>query len=366
MDPVRTGVGEYTYEFLNELFKIDKQNKYYLFYNSLSDVSANIPKWQQDNVEIINFKYPNKLFNFSLQFFKYPKLDKMMPEKIDYFFSPNINFSAFSSKVKQILTIHDLSFEYFEDCFYTKQKLWHKIINPKKLCQNASIILTPSENTKNDIIETYKVKKNKINVIYPGLSSIFLQETKISEESIKLKYNLPENFILFLGTVEPRKNIIGLIKAFEKTGLKNKDYELIVAGSMGSKNTEVKKMMENTANVRYIGYIDSADKPMLYKLAKVFAYPSLYEGFGFPVLEAMAVGTPVLTSNRSSLTEVVGNSGYLVNPTNIYEITEGILKLVEDKELGDYFSNKAIERSKRFRWRNTAENFLQLLNINYE
>ncbi len=361
MDPIRTGVGEYTFEFLDALFKMDKENKYYLFYNSSSDVSKNIPDWKQDNVEIVSFKYPNKLFNFILQFFKLPKVDKMIGKKIDYFFSPNLGFISLSKNVKQILTIHDLSFEYFADCFCLKRKLWHKIISPKKQCRSAKMILTPSKNTKNDIVESYKIDKNKINVLYPGLSSLFLKDNEEEKDLIKQKYNLPDKFIFFLGTIEPRKNVAGLIKAFEKSGLKNQNYELVIAGSDGWKNKEIKEMIENTPNVRYIGYVEAVDKPKIYSLAEIFAYPSLYEGFGFPVLEAMSAGTPVLTSNRSSLTEVVDDCAYLVNPNNITEIAQGLLELAQNKELASYFIEKGRQRAEEFRWQKTAENFLNLL-----
>ncbi|MDP2684552.1 MAG: glycosyltransferase family 1 protein [bacterium] len=362
MGPIRTGVGEYTFEFLNALFKIDKKNNYFLFYNSNKDVSNSIPKWEQDNVEVIKFRYPNKLFNLSIKLFSWPKIDKIMKRKIDYFFSPNINFTALSKDAKQILTIHDLSYEHFKDCFCFKRRLWHRIINPRKQCASADIILTPSANTKQDIVETYKIKENKIHVIYPGLSSVFLEDNKVSPEEIKKKYNLPSKFILFLGTIEPRKNIIGLVKAFEKSFLKSRHYELIIAGSDGWNNDKAKKLIENTENVRYIGYIEEEDKPSIYQLASVFAYPSLYEGFGFPVLEAMVMGTPVLTSNRSSLPEVVGSYAYLVNPNNINDIAEGLVKLATDQELSSYFIEKGRQRVEQFRWKKTAENFLYLLN----
>lgn len=358
MDPVRTGVGEYTYEFLHALFKIDKINKYYLFYNSHLDVSKNIPNWNQENVKIIRYKYPNKLFNFALRFFGWPKLDKLINQKLDYFFSPNISFIALSKDVKHILTVHDLSFEHFANCYCLKRRLWHKIISPKKQCKKADLILTPSHNTKQDIIEKYNISEEKIKVIYPGLSSIFMKHETLNMKQIITKYNLPDKFILFLGTIEPRKNLIGLINAFEKTNLKNKNYELVIAGSDGWRNNKIKQLIENTDNVRYIGYIEAEDKPALYKLASVFAYPSLYEGFGFPVLEAMAIGTPVLTSNRSSLPEVVGSCAQLVNPNNINDIADGLLKLATDQDLNNYFVQNGTRRAGQFRWENTVENFL--------
>ena len=341
MHPVRTGVGEYIYELLDALFKIDKQNQYFLFYNSSGDVLKNLPKWEQENVHYAGFKYPNKLFNLALLIFKQPKLDRLILKKIkqynnvtikqsdnlDYWFSPNINFTAISKKCRQILTIHDLSFEYFPDCFSLKRRLWHKILNPKKAYQRADMILTPSENTKRDVIGEYKISEDKIKVIYPGLSEKFRANSSEPIENLKKKYNLPDKFILFLGTLEPRKNIIGLIEAFNASELRTIGYELVIAGAKGWKFKPIMDLIAKSDKVRYIGYVDMADKQGLYVLAGIFAYPSLYEGFGFPVLEAMFAGAPVITSNRSSLPEVVRDCAYLVNPNNVDDIAQGLLKL---------------------------------------
>ena len=123
MSTNRTGVGEYTYELVNALFEIDKENKYFLFYNSWKDVSEIIPKWKQDNVRLINTKIPNKLLNLSLFLFQRPKIDKIGSSDLDFFFSPNIHFTALSKKTKHILTIHDLSFEHFPECYSWKRRL---------------------------------------------------------------------------------------------------------------------------------------------------------------------------------------------------------------------------------------------------
>ncbi|MEK7680877.1 MAG: glycosyltransferase, partial [Patescibacteria group bacterium] len=206
----RTGVGEYTYELLDAIFEIDKQNQYFLFYNSRSDVSKNIPPWKQENVHYIIARWPNKLFNLSIKFFGFPKIDRLIKTPLDYFFSPNINFTTLSKKTKHILTIHDLSFKFYPEFYSSKQRLWHKITNPKKQCLRADLILTPSENTKRDIVDYYKILPEKIKVIYPGLSSIFAN-AMMDQEKTRQKYNLPNKYILFLCTIEQRNNIIGLI-----------------------------------------------------------------------------------------------------------------------------------------------------------
>lgn len=392
MDPVRAGVGEYTYELLNALFKIDKQNQYFLFYNSAKDVSKYIPKWEQDNVHYIGLKFPNKLFNMLL-LFKLFHLDsliernwKLAPQQVtgsrlnsgktgnlDYWFSPNINFTSISKNCKHILTIHDLSFEYFRDCYCLKRRLWHKILNPKKACQKADIILTPSENTKQDIIDKYKIKLEKVRVIYPGYSQKYqlpitnykgtlIPTLRRDQLPIKQKYNLPEKFILFLGTIEPRKNIIGIIEAFKKFhNLQPTSYKLIIAGAKGWEFEPVMNLINKSDNIQYIGYVEAEDKSELYKMADLFIYPSLYEGFGFPILEAMAAGTPVITSNRSSMPEVSGGAAYLVNPNNVSEIARAMELILKDECIRDSFVEKGKIQAKQFHWNKTAKEFLNLI-----
>ena len=378
MESNRTGVGEYTFELLNALFQIDKENQYFLFYNSNKDVSRNIPVWNNKNVHYKKFNWPNKLFNLCLLVFGWPKIDKLIGNDLDYFFSPNINFTALSRRriklwrgeaknVKHILTIHDLSFEYFPDCFGLKRRLWHKILLPKYACQKADIILTPSESTRQDVMEKYKIDGNKVKVIYPGLSSVFNLfspfdsaqgfDEQSSSKEVKKKYNLPEKFVLFLGTIEPRKNIIGIISAFQK----NSDYKLVIAGAKGWKYKPIMNMIEKCNNVQYIGYVEAKDKPTLYGLADLFVYPSLYEGFGFPVLEAMSVGVPVITSNRSSMPEVADGGAYLVNPNNISEIAEGVKLLLSDKEAAEILRVKGRVRAQDFSWEKAAKEFLNIL-----
>lgn len=374
LESERTGVGEYTFELLDALFKLDRTNQYFLFYNSFRDVSANLPHWKQDNVTMLRFKLPNKLFNLLLLFLHWPKLDKLILKKInqqtgrklklDYWFAPNINFLALSQDVKLILTIHDLSFLYFSDCFGWKRRLWHKLVNPHRLCKKADIVLVPSANTARDVEHTYGIQAEKIKIIYPGLSSIFdtLEVAERDIERVVAKYNLSDKFILFLGTIEPRKNIIGLIEAFKSCRLGEDGYQLIIAGSQGWGFEPIIKLVAQNDRIKYIGYVEAKDKPALYKMAALFAYPSLYEGFGFPVLEAMAMGTPILTSHRSSLPEVAGGCGYLANPNNIYDIARGMRSILKDNpELNIKYGEWGRQYAKKFNWRESTRQFLNNL-----
>ncbi len=391
MNKQRTGVGEYTFELLNALFDGADDNQYFLFYNSYKDVRELIPKWDQDNVHYICTRIPNKLFSL-LVWLKVIKLDQLVLrhlergltagrgeskdpihkegdpsvslrstqddiKSLDYFFAPNINFLSLSRKTKLILTVHDLSFELLPECYTWKQRLWHKVLRPKKLCKRADIVFTPSENTRRDIVREWGIDENKIKVFYPGLSSAIsyqlsaINESRIGE--VKRKYGLPDKYILYLGTIEPRKNILGVIEAYKKSSILDSGYMLIIAGASGWKNEEIFTAIEKTAGVKYIGYVDDKDKTELYKNADLFVFPSLYEGFGLPVLESLACGTPVVTSNRSSLSEVFGDYTTLVDPNNVSEISQAIKQILNS----DLKSPKI--NLEKFNWRGVVRAFLE-------
>lgn len=372
----RTGVGEYTFELLNAILKIDHNNQYFLFYNSYSDVASQIPRWQYDNVHYVSTHYPNKLFNASQIILSQPKLDKYIIQntkyqiqKLDFFFSPNLNFTSLSTTARRLLTIHDLSFEFYPEFYTPKQRLWHQIINPKKQCQRADIILTPSENTKRDVVKHYKINAEKIKVIYPGAN----QESRIkNQESAIKQYGLPKNFILFLGTIEPRKNIIGLIEAFElmsqntKYKILNTSHSLVIAGAPGWNSKEIFARIQLSPcrdKIKYIGYVAPEYKSALYAAADLFVYPSFYEGFGFPVLEAMATGTPVITSNRSSLPEISTNAAYLINPHRSDEIALGMERILNNDQLKNRLFQNGLLQAQKFNWETAARQWLDLLSL---
>jgi len=371
-DKKRTGVGEYTYELLDNIFHLDKTNSYYLFFNFFKKNSDNIPKWQQENVHFLQTKFPNKVLNLLL-LWKWVKLDKILLqkinkannklplEKIDYWFSPNINFVNLSEDTKHILTIHDLSFEFLPKCFSKKMLLWHSLIKPQEQAHHAHLVLTPSQNTKHDLVDIYHLNPNSIRVLYPGISKNFLDflKTEVAVEFLQKKYNLPKKFIFFLGTLEPRKNILGLIEAYRKSNLINKHIHLVIAGRRGWKYNKIISTIDKTRGVNYIGYVDAFDKPALYRLSSLFVYPSLYEGFGFPVLEAMISGVPVITSNRSSLPEIASEKVILVNPHNLFELKNAMVDNFRKKEENHF----VVEDFAKFNWEEMAKDFLEMLSV---
>ncbi len=369
MQPNYSGVAEYTYNLLKNLFESDRDNEYLLFYNAQQDVKANLPRFDYENVQFKSFKYPNKLFNLSLKLFKFPKINDLLGG-VDIFFIPNLNFIALSKKCKRVITIHDLSYEIFTHFFSPKRKWWHKIINPHYLISTCDKIIAVSKNTKNDLINLYKIPDSNIEVIHSGVDHQIYKRLERSDyrfnEIIK-KYQLPEKFIFFLGTLEPRKNVEGLIEAFNQLKKNQPDWKnlnLVIAGDKGWHYQEIFELIEKSPyknQIKYLGYIKKGEKPFLYNLAELFVFPSYYEGFGLPVLEAQACGTPVIAGLNSSFSEIAGDSAFLVNVDNITEINQAILQILNENELKDELIIKGLKNVKRFSWKKTALQTLKIL-----
>ncbi|OGF22634.1 hypothetical protein A2Y83_00360 [Candidatus Falkowbacteria bacterium RBG_13_39_14] len=427
MDQEYSGVNMYAFNLLDALFRVDSINEYILFYNNFSKVKVldrfnfapRIKRGLQRgsdaergycNVSVLGSRIPNKIFNASVTFLGRPKIDKLAAEganrrgffdeigrsvekspacaclrrqagrppaplykrgeskKIDLFFSPNLLFSAFSKDCKKVLTVHDLSFERCPQFYSLKGRLWHKLVRCRKMCESSDMIVAVSENTKYDIMELYGIPEEKIRVVYPGFGNVRGCEGVNWTNRTDKTYHLPQRYILFVGNVEARKNVGGIIEAFrilnEEYGIS--DYDLVIAGKV--RNKEIKKlrnlgMTEEVKNkIKLIGYADEEMKVYLYRNADLFVYPSFYEGFGFPPLEAMSCGVPVVTSDSSSLPEVVGDAGIKVDPHNIRDIARAMAEILRDKDLRDLLVKKGYERIKKFSWEKSARKVLEIFN----
>ena len=367
MDIQYSGIPEYTLNLIKEILKLDKKNEYKLFYNSGKDISDKIPKLASNSAEIIKTNYPNKLFNNVMQrVLGMPKIDQLLG--VDLFFMPNIGFISLSSQCKKIITIHDLSFLRFSEFFSLKRRAWHSIVNVKKMLNQFDKIIAVSNSTKNDLISLCNVKEEKIKVIYHGVGSEYKEIEPSSQRlnEVKKKYALPDNFILYLGTLEPRKNVEGIICAFNELKRKNKNLEnfkLAIAGGRGWKAGNIFKAWNKSKykdDIIFLGYVDSADKVYFYNSAALFVYPSFYEGFGLPPLEAMACGIPVVCGFASSLPEVAGDAAVMVDPYDINSIADAMEQILTDNELKNDLIKKGLAQAKHFSWEKTAIEYLDL------
>jgi len=375
MDAQWSGVSEYTYNIVKGLLKLDTGNHYKLFYNSAHDVSERIPHHLfskvngGENVEIIKTKYPNKLFNFIMQKgLRLPKVDKLLG--VDAFFMPNIGFISLSARCKKILTIHDLSFLRYPEFFNLKRRLWHWAVNVKKMIREFDTIIAVSESTKKDVVELCNIDPEKVKVIYSGISDQFriIHRDQYSQ-AIKIKLKLPDKFILCLSTLEPRKNIKSLIMAYNLFREKNKDLDdikLVIAGPRGWGVKKIKLEHERSKykdDIIFLNYVKNEDKVYVYNLAEIFVFPSFYEGFGFPPLEAAKCGLPVIAGQASSFPEILGDGAMLIDSYNIRSLAEIMAIVLKKRDFYKELVSRGEIKAKGYSWDKTAQSLLDALKL---
>jgi glycosyltransferase involved in cell wall biosynthesis len=314
-----------------------------------------------DKIKIINFN--TKVYTIKEQLF-FP----VKTPNSDMFWSPHYNVPFFDLKVqKRIVTIHDIFHIAFLNTLTLPQKIYAKIMM-KTAIDKSDIIFTVSEFTKSEILKYYSCKNHKIYIIPNAVDfNIFKM---INNESllkkINRKYYLPKNFILFVGNVKPHKNLKNLLLAYLKLG--SSDFQLVIVGKKEGFITgddTISELLRESEfirkNVFFTGYVSDEDLVCIYNLASLFVFPSLYEGFGIPPLEAMACGCPCVVSNAASLPEVCGNAAYYVNPYDINDIANGIEKVLADDKLRYELVRKGFENVKRFSWESSAQKVIEIL-----
>jgi len=361
----KTGIGWYAYNLIKNFKKIDEGNFYILFGSSIRDYRKKIKSLKEEfeceNIKI-NMKFlPGRIHNYLFQIF--------MPVEFLYGSFDIIHtlhpFSPVKFKAKYIATIHDLTPLISNEWFLKEDSLKFRFII-KKTTERADKIIAVSNSTKKDIVRFFNYPEENIEVVHLASDDIYKPlENKEGIEGIKRKYGISKKYILFVGTIEPRKNLLRLLSAFEKLKNKFKEYQLVIVGQIGwitEKFFEkLKNLLENVKkDVILTGYIPREDMVFLYNGCELFIYPSLYEGFGIPVLEAMSCGVPVITSNVSSLPEVGGDACVYVNPYDEEDILYKMEKVLSSEGLKKEMSKKGLERAKLFSWEKTAEKTLKI------
>jgi glycosyltransferase involved in cell wall biosynthesis len=261
-----------------------------------------------------------------------------------------------------VVTILDLSFVLFPERFRPWNRYYLKLFT-RLSARRADRVIAISENTSRDAMRLLGLDERKVQVIYCGVDAAFHPLDTRDIEAYRRAQGLPEQFILFVGTIEPRKNIAGVIDAYGYLSRQwrpsaGKMPDLVIAGARGWYYEEVYRKVEQlglASHVHFTGYAPAEHLPLLYNAAEAFVYPSLYEGFGLPVLEAMACGAAVVTSNTSSLPEVIGDAGLTVDPHDSEQIGDAILQVLTDRELREHMRARAMERAASFTWARTAQ-----------
>jgi len=371
----RTGVGEYTYNLVHALAKVDKVNSYMLypfFYYVIKPdfKEADLPDKDNFTVRDLLPSYPG-LFKRLFRLAGGSLFKEEMLGDVDIVHSTTFCAPRFKDQKKRlIVTIYDLTVITHPEC-HQRLNIMHCKKGIEDAVKYADAIIAISEHTKKDLINIAGAPEELVTVTPlapdPDLKPI---TDKKALNKVRQRYKLPENYILFLGSLEPRKNVATLIKAYAglPEGLKQK-HHLVIAGAKGWLNSPVHDtlkelgLMERTT---FTGYVDRCDLSALYSMARCFVYPSLYEGFGLPVLEAMACGTPVITSNTSSMPEVSGTAARLIDPLDAGQLSATLEETLDSKTIREEMRKKGFIQVKKFSWELCAAETLEVYKKVYE
>lgn len=348
------GVSRYTMNLVRGLLQ-DTELKMTLYGSSLRqrqqlvDIAETLKKEAHAKAETVIQSYPPSLYNFMWNKLHFPKVKSLMPN-IQLFHSWDW-LQPPDRDVPLVSTIHDLTILKYPETAHPKVLDMHKQ-SWKILKERQAMIIAVSRATKRDIVELLDIPENLVKVVHEALPVEVQQISKsITDEKleeIKNKLKLDRPYILFVGTREPRKNLKNLIEAWHPL---EKDVDLIIAGESGWDETENKKYQTMSPHLRFLGRVTDEELSVLYSESALFAYPSLYEGFGLPILEAFYHGTPVVTSNTSSMPEVAGNAAELVDPLSIESIRTGIENILNESEAEQQKRiQKMIIRQQMFTW----------------
>ena len=350
-----TGIGTYTENVLKNLIRIDTINNYHVFWSGNSYESI-----KKENCKIIMTSRKHQRF-FEDHYFPV----NISKEKIDIYHMPQ-NGIGFSEEIscKKITTIHDL-IPYVMPETVGKGYLLKFLKEMPIIIGGSDGIITVSEFSKRDILKFFPIDENKIFVTPLAADKKYIPLDKTHCRCfLKDTYNLTDPFILYLGGFSERKNVASALIAFSKVYKDlDKKYNLVIVGAYKDSSQRLVKLVTELkidSNVVFTGFVPEEHLPIFYNGCDTFIYPSFYEGFGLPPLEAMNCGTPVIASNLTSIPEVVGDGGILINPYNILEISNAIGNLLGNEQLREELRYKALKRASEFSWQHTAENTLKV------
>jgi glycosyltransferase involved in cell wall biosynthesis len=299
------------------------------------------------------------LANIVWHAFVYPKI--LQRAEVDVIHVPDFRRFIISTSIPSIVTIHDMARYVLPNKYDPVRMFYHQRILPIFLKRFTHVIAV-SENTKHDVLRFFPFLEDRISVVHDGIShSLYRPLPKDVIESVRSKLQLPQHYVLYVSRIEhPAKNHVRLLKAFHRIKQNtNLPHKLVLVGSPSFRSSEVYETAHSLGDdVIFTGFVPTCDLPAVYNGAETFVFPSLYEGFGLPVLEAMACGVPVVASNVASIPEVAGEAAVLVDPYEVNEIAEVLEKLLVDLTVQDRLRQRGFERVKKFSWEETARETL--------
>ncbi|HMR63286.1 MAG TPA: glycosyltransferase family 1 protein [Anaerolineae bacterium] len=355
------GIGRYTRGLVTALARIDRQNHYTLLHPPEAP-----PTGLNDFKAYPNFSWRRYPLSERVMTIGWHRLDLPVPVEwfsgpLDLFHSPNFILPP-TRRARTLLTVHDLSFIRHPHGAVESLRRWLMRVVPRSLAR-ADHVLADSYNTKQDLLDLYNVEPARISVVGAGVEPRFRPSDDPAHlQEVRHKYHLPEKFILSLGTLEPRKNFEGLIRAYSNSPVRE-THHLVIAGGRGWLYEPIfaaAKASVAAGRIHFIGFVADDDLPALYNLADIFAYPSYYEGFGIPVIEAMACGTPVVCADNSSLPEVAGAAALLVPATDLPALAEALQRRADDQALRQRCVETGLRQARQFDWSTAAQRLLEV------
>ncbi|VAX18154.1 hypothetical protein MNBD_NITROSPINAE03-700 [hydrothermal vent metagenome] len=357
----KSGVGYYVTNLIREFQSIDATNEYFMISNNHSYESEfrNLSNFTNFKTWISN---ENHIIGDLWESFYLPRL--LLNKNVDVFHGPAFMIPLRSVGFRTVVTIHDVVAFTRTETVPKKYALYMRILL-KQVVRKVDKIIAPSISTKNDLIKYLNTPEEKIHVVYNAVSPKYSPAAPGHDYGeIKRKFGIRNKYILFAGNLEPRKNLIRLMEAFNMALPKlSGEYQLVICGKRGWLYQDILRTYEkfNLNNeIILTNYVTEQDLINLYQSADIFAFPTLYEGFGFPPLEAMGCGVPVITSNVSSLPEIVGDAAVLVNPLDTGEISEALVTMASSEALREELKEKGLKRSALFSWKDTARKTLDI------
>ncbi len=360
------GIGRYTRQLVNALAELGPQNEYILLVAGagISNATSQLRAVTcHANVRSIRLPVSDRVLAILWHRLRLPLWVELFGGALDVFHSPDFTLPPVR-RARAILTVHDLSFMRVPQCSEPSLRSYLLRVVPASV-RRADVVLADSECTKADVIDLLGVDPNRVEVVYAGVEQRFqrVQDVHVLR-GVRNRYHLPARFVLGLGTLQPRKNFQRLIEAYARAreGAGNK-IKLVIAGGAGWMYEGIFRRVEELGlqdAVCFPGYVADEDLPALYTLADLFVFPSLYEGFGLPPLEAMACETPVVTSNVSSLPEVVGDAALMVDPLDVAALAGAMQRLLNDQALRQEMVRRGVVQARNFTWSRAAKKLLDV------
>lgn len=351
-----TGIGRYTYEISRLLEKENNLNvEYFYGYYSkkLLETSSGMKKKR-----LKSYILKNPLFKKIVRKLLFTS-SKIFAPHYDVYWQPNFIPNSGIKARKTVTSIHDFSFILYRD-FHPKERIEYIEKYFFKNIVRSDLIITGSQYTKNEILQRLNFQEKKVKVIYHGVNHDVFNIKK----DLLIDFIIPSKFILSVGSIEPRKNLLGFLKAYNSLGENiKKEYKLVLVGFKGWNNKEIMDIInKDETYIHYLGFVSDEVLAKVYNLASLFIFPSFYEGFGLPPLEAMACGTPVIASNLTSIPEVCGDAAVYINPHDVGDIRDKIEMVLKDEVLQAVMIRKGLEQAKKFTWEKAAREHMKVFN----